>query len=229
MNTIVVDNIEIEVIKKNIKNMNLSVHQPYGRVRLSIPKRVNEENARLFIISKIEWIKKHRNRIKLQSIQTSKEYVSSEYHDLFGKAYILKVIESKSKEKVELEGKYINLYVRANSNVEKREKIMREWYRTNLKDIIPEYIDKWEEIIGVSVNEWGVKLMKTRWGSCNIKDKRIWINLDLVKKDLKFLEYIIVHEIVHLLERYHNDNFKSYMDKYLPNWREIQNELNILT
>ena len=226
MNTIIVEDIEVEVVKKNIKNMNLSVHQPDGRVRLSIPRRVSEENTRLFIISKLEWIKKHRERIASQSIETPKEFVSHERHYLFGKPYILNLIESKSKQRVEIQDNYINLYVRPRSTIEKREKIMSEWYRENLKNVIPKYIKKWEDLIGVTISEWRVKLMKTRWGTCNIRDKRIWINLELAKKDLKFLDYIVVHEIVHLLERNHNDKFKSYMDIYLPSWREIQDELN---
>lgn len=226
MNTIIVEDIEVEVVKKNIKNMNLSVHQPDGRVRLSVPRRVSEENTRLFIISKLGWIKKHRERIASQSIETPKEFVSHESHYLFGNAYTLNIIESKSKQRVEIQDNYINLYVRPRSTIEKREKIMSEWYRENLKNVIPKYIKKWEDLIGVTISEWRVKLMKTRWGTCNIRDKRIWINLELAKKDLKFLDYIVVHEIVHLLERNHNDKFKSYMDIYLPNWREIQDELN---
>ena len=226
MNTIIVEDIEVEVVKKNIKNMNLSVHQPDGRVRLSVPRRVSEENTRLFIISKLEWIKKHRERIASQSIETPKEFVSHESHYLFGNAYTLNIIESKSKQRVEIQDNYINLYVRPRSTIEKREKIMSEWYRENLKNVIPKYIKKWEDLIGVTISEWRVKLMKTRWGTCNIRDKRIWINLELAKKDLKFLDYIVVHEIVHLLERNHNDKFKSHMDIYLPNWREIQDELN---
>lgn len=226
MNTIIVEDIEVEVVKKNIKNMNLSVHQPDGRVRLSVPRRVSEENTRLFIISKLGWIKKHRERIASQSIETPKEFVSHESHYLFGNAYTLNIIESKSKQRVEIQDNYINLYVRPRSTIEKREKIMSEWYRENLKNVIPKYIKKWEDLIGVTISEWRVKLMKTRWGTCNIRDKRIWINLELAKKDLKFLDYIVVHEIVHLLERNHNDKFKSHMDIYLPNWREIQDELN---
>ena len=226
MNTIIVEDIEVEVVKKNIKNMNLSVHQPDGRVRLSVPRRVSEENTRLFIISKLGWIKKHRERIASKSIETPKEFVSHESHYLFGNAYTLNIIESKSKQRVEIQDNYINLYVRPRSTIEKREKIMSEWYRENLKNVIPKYIKKWEDLIGVTISEWRVKLMKTRWGTCNIRDKRIWINLELAKKDLKFLDYIVVHEIVHLLERNHNDKFKSHMDIYLPNWREIQDELN---
>lgn len=140
---------------------------------------------------------------------------------------MLNVIETNLKQRAEINNNtYIDLYVRKNSTKDKREKIMIEWYREHLKKVVPEYIEKWEEIIGISLNEWGIKLMKTRWGSCNIQAKRIWINLELAKKNPRCLEYIIVHEMVHLLERKHNDRFKAYMDKYLPKWREVQKELN---
>jgi predicted metal-dependent hydrolase len=120
----------------------------------------------------------------------------------------------------------MDLYVRPGQTIEKRERIVSQWYREELKRLIPEYIEKWEDTIGVTVNEWGVKLMKTKWGTCNEQDKRIWINLELAKKNPKCLEYIIVHEMVHLLERNHNDRFKAYMDEFLPNWKSIRDELN---
>ncbi len=152
--------------------------------------------------------------------------MSGESHYFLGNRYLLNVVEASIKPYVELNNKYISLYIRPNSTKEKREKIMNEWYREQLKDMIPVYIEKWEAIIGVNVEEWGVKIMKTRWGSCNIKAHRIWINLELGKKNPRCLEYIVVHEMVHLLERKHNDRFKSYMDKFLPNWKSIKAELN---
>ena len=120
----------------------------------------------------------------------------------------------------------MDLYVRPGHTKEKRERIVSQWYREELKSLIPEYIEKWEDTIGVTVNEWGIKLMKTKWGTCNEQDKRIWINLELAKKNPRCLEYIIVHEMVHLLERNHNDKFKAYMDEFLPNWKSIRDELN---
>ena len=120
----------------------------------------------------------------------------------------------------------MDLYVRPGHTKEKRERIVSQWYREELKRLIPEYIEKWEDTIGVTVNEWGIKLMKTKWGTCNEQDKRIWINLELAKKNPRCLEYIIVHEMVHLLERHHNDRFKAYMDEFLPNWKSIRDELN---
>lgn len=229
MDNLVIDDIDIEVIKKNIKNINLSVHPPDGRVRLSVPNRMNDDEIRRFAISKLGWIKKQRKKFKEQKRQFPKEFVSGESHHFMGNKYLLNVIETKSKQRVEINNKYINLYVRENSTKEKREKIMNEWYREYLKSTIPKYIEKWEKIMNVSVNKWGVKLMKTRWGSCNIRAKRIWLNLELAKKNPRCLEYVVVHEMVHLLERLHNNRFKAYMTKYLPNWKSIQNELNGLS
>lgn len=223
---VTIENIDIELIRKNIKNIHLSVHPPDGRVRLSVPKRMDDEAVRLFVISKLSWINKHKKKFSLQDGQAEIEFLSGESHYFLGSRYILNIIETTGKQRVQLrDDKYIDLYVRENSTKEKREKIMLEWYRQKLKMLIPGYIEKWENIIGVRVNDWGVKLMKTRWGTCNIRDKRIWINLELAKKNVTCLEYIVVHEMVHLLERYHNDVFKGYMSEFLPNWKSIKEEL----
>lgn len=227
MNNIVINDIEIEVIKKNIKNVHLSVHPPAGRVRLAAPENMDEEAIRLFAISKLSWIKKQRKEFDIQERQSIREFLSGESHYFMGTRYLLNVIESSEKQRVELRNKkYMDLYVRPGHTIEKRERIVSQWYREELKRLIPEYIEKWEDTIGVTVNEWGVKLMKTKWGTCNEQDKRIWINLELAKKNPRCLEYIIVHEMVHLLERYHNDRFKAYMDEFLPNWKSIRDELN---
>ncbi|HKM02002.1 MAG TPA: SprT family zinc-dependent metalloprotease, partial [Sedimentibacter sp.] len=192
---ITIENIDIELIRKNIKNIHLSVHPPDGRVRLSVPKRMDDEAVRLFVISKLSWINKHKKKYSLQERQAEIEFLSGESHYFLGSRYILNIIETTGKQRVQLrDDKYIDLYVRENSTKEKREKIMLEWYRQKLKMLVPGYIEKWENIIGVRVNDWGVKLMKTRWGTCNIRDKRIWINLELAKKNVTCLEYIVVHE-----------------------------------
>ena len=227
MNNIVINDIEIEVIKKNIKNVHLSVHPPAGRVRLAAPENMDEEAIRLFAISKLSWIKKQRKEFDTQERQSVREFLSGESHYFMGTRYLLNVIESSEKQRVELRNKkYMDLYVRPGHTKGKRERIVSQWYREELKRLIPEYIEKWEGTIGVTVNEWGVKLMKTKWGTCNERDKRIWINLELAKKNPRCLEYIIVHEMVHLLERHHNDRFKAYMDEFLPNWKSIRDELN---
>lgn len=230
MNNIIIGNIDIELIRKNIKNVHLSVHPPYGRVRLAVPEKMDEEAVRIFAISKLSWIKKQRKKFITQERQSEREFLSGESHYYLGTRYLLNIIETSGKQHVEIRNNnYMDLYVRPNSTIEKREKIMSEWYRHNLKKVIPEYIKKWEKIMDVSVNSWGVKLMKTKWGTCNTQAKRIWINLELAKKNPRCLEYIIVHEMVHLFERRHNDIFKNYMDKFLPNWKSIRDELNGLT
>lgn len=227
MNSLLIGDINIEVISKNIKNIHLSVHPPNGRVRLAAPKTMNDEALRLFAISKLSWIKKQRKKFKNQSRERPREFISGESHYLFGKRYLLNVLETRSKQRVEIvNNSYLNLYVRKNSTKEKRENIMNEWYRSELKLQIPKYIEKWEPIMNVSVNDWNVRKMRTKWGSCNIQDKKILINLELAKKNPRGLEYIVVHEMVHLLERNHNDKFKEYMDKFLPNWRAVRNEIN---
>ncbi len=229
MSKITIENIDIELIRKKIKNIHLTVYPPDGRVRLSVPVHMNDEAVRVFIVSKLSWINKKKKQFTTLEKQTEKKFTSSENHYFLGTEYLLNVIETTGKQHVELRyDKYIDLYVRPDSTVEKREKVLSEFYRQNLKDIIPSYIEKWESIMGVKVNEFGVKLMKSRWGTCNVRDKRIWINLELAKKNKRCLEYIIVHEMVHLLEKSHNQVFKNYMSKFLPDWKIRKDELNDL-
>ncbi len=227
LKNIAIADIDIELLKKKIKNIHLSVHPPDGRVRLAVPKDMDEEATRIFAISKLAWIRKQQAKFITQERQTPREFLSGESHYFLGDRYLLNVFENTGKQHVQIRNKKdIDLYVRKDSTKEKREKIMIEWYREELKKFIPDYIEKWEPIMGVKVEDWGVKLMKTKWGSCNIGAKRIWINLELAKKNPRCLEYIVVHEMVHLLERKHNDIFKAYMDKFLPNWRSIKAEIN---
>lgn len=226
MKSIQVNEIDIEIVKKKIKNIHLSVHPPNGRVRLAVPYIMDDESIRDFALSKLSWIEKQRSKFNIIE-EVPIEFISGEIHYFLGSEYLLNVFETTGRQHIEIkDNESINLYLRSNSTIENRQKIMTQWYRQELKNIIPKYIEKWEPIIGVKVNDWGVKRMKTRWGSCNIQAKRIWINLELAKKNLRCLEYIIVHEMVHLLERKHNNVFKAYMDKFLPNWKSIKDELN---
>ncbi|MBU5312932.1 M48 family metallopeptidase [Tissierella carlieri] len=228
MITLIINDIEIEITKKNIKNIHLSVHPPNGEVKISAPKRMTEDAIRLFAMSKMSWIKKQREKFKNQEKIPEYEYVSGESHYYFGEKYLLNVVhQSSNKPRVEIiNNKYIDLYVNEESSKEKRENIMKEWYRKELKSIIPSMINKWEKIMDLRVKEWGVKQMKTRWGTCNPKAKRIWLNLELAKKPPHCLEYIIVHEMAHLIEKGHGDKFKAIMDKYYPDWRNVRKELN---
>ena len=224
---ITVSDIQIDVFRKDIKNMHLSVHPPTGRVRVSAPIKMNDESIRLFIISKLSWIKKHQSGFKAQQRQTEREFVSGESHYFQGNRYLLNVIYSDSPVKIHIRNKKImDLYVPKDSNQEYREKVMTAWYRVQIKKEILPMVEKWEEIIGEKVFEYRVRKMKTMWGSCNSNARRIWLNLELIKKPKHCLEYIIVHEMVHLIERHHNGNFVSLMDGYMPNWRLYKDELN---
>lgn len=227
MGYISVSGIEVEVIKKNIKNIHLSVHPPNGRVRLATPDDTDDDAIRLFVISKLDWIRKQQRELQEQERISARQYLSGESHYYLGERYLLNVLYTKGRQTVEIVGKKeMNLFVRENSTIEQRERVMNEWYRKQLKSLIPSYIDKWEKKMDVQVEDWGVRRMRTKWGSCNIQDKRIWLNLELAKKPPHCLEYVVVHEMVHLLERNHNERFRAYMDKFLPNWRAIKAEMN---
>ncbi|GAA4230626.1 SprT family zinc-dependent metalloprotease [Postechiella marina] len=222
-------NVEIDVIRKDIKNMHLAVYPPHGRIRLAVPQKTDEEVLRLFAISKLGWIKKHVKNFKAQARETVRTYVSGESHYYQGKRYMLEVIEYEGVSSVEIKGiSKIQLKVKKNTTTADKAKLMKEWYRKQLKEQLPELIEKWEKVIDVKSNAWGVKQMKTKWGACNTDAKRIWLNLELAKKPLICLEYILVHELVHLHERHHNDRFIYLMDKFMPKWRLHRNELNSL-
>ena len=180
-----------------------------------------------FILSKLPWIKKHKIKFDQRQMQFKKhEYISGENHYFQGQSYLLNVIYNKKNIVILRDKQYVDLYVAEGSSYNKRNRVMNQWYRQQLHEQIIIYINKWQKIIGVVINGYGIKKMKTKWGSCNIKTRYIWLNLELVKKPLHCLEYVIVHELVHLLERKHNALFKSYMDKLIPNWRNHRKELN---
>lgn len=225
MHQIHLGNIVVDVVHKNIKNLHLSVHPPLGSVRISAPMRMNLDTIRIYAISKLSWIKKQQEKFANQERETPRDYVTKESHYYKGKRYLLKVIERDEVPRVILKHGTIEMYIRPDSDKLKRQSVMEEWYRGKLKDTIPALIEKWEETMNVSVSEFGVKKMKTRWGTCNSKAKRIWLNLELAKKPTHCLEYIIVHEMVHLLERGHNDRFKAHMSHFLPQWKKIKDEL----
>jgi predicted metal-dependent hydrolase len=229
MKKMVISDIDIDVVRKDIKNMHLAVYPPSGKVRLATPKDVSDDTIRLFTISKLGWIKKQQRKFIDQNREASRKLVSRESHYFFGKRYLLKVIEADKPAKVIIKNKkQIELHVRPNSTIEQRMTILNEWYRAELKKVIPELVGKWESKMNVSLNSWGIKQMKTKWGTCNIEAKRIWLNLELAKKPVHCLEYIIVHELVHLLERKHNDRFLELMKIYMPQWKTYRDELNRL-
>jgi predicted metal-dependent hydrolase len=229
MEQITISHINIDVVHKDIRNMHLAVYPPTGRVRIAAPLNMNKDTIRLFAISKLSWIKRNQRKFEGQERISPREYKQRESHYFQGKRYLLNVIEEDNRPKVVLRSKtFIDLYIRPNTSTSKRHEVMTAWYRKELKKQIPGFIRKWEKVLNVTVQSWQVKAMKTKWGSCNIEEKRIWINLELAKKPEHCLEYIIVHEMVHLLERHHNERFIHYMDTYLPHWRQLKAELNKL-
>jgi predicted metal-dependent hydrolase len=223
---IMLGDIAVDVVQKDIKNIHLSVYPPTGRVRISAPLRMDMDTIRIFAISKIGWIRKQQNKFRRQERETQRDYITRESHYYLGKRYLLEVIEENVPANVILKHDTIELHIRPNTPTEKRYAIMQEWYRLKLKEIVPDIIAKWEHKMQVKVAEFGIKRMKTKWGTCNIKDKRIWLNLELAKKPPQCLEYIIVHEMTHLLERRHNERFTAYLDKLIPQWRSYKEELN---
>ncbi len=218
--------VEIEVVHKKIKNMHLSVLPPTGRVRVSAPIETKDETIELFVITKIGWIKTQIKKFENQSRQTGRDYITGESHYLWGQRYRLEIMYSNIGNKIEVKSNKIMLTIREASTSKQRENVMTEWYRGEIKAKLPDMVTKWEKTMGVQASSVGVRNMLTRWGTCNTKDKRIWINLQLAKKPVECLEYVVVHELVHLLEKNHTPQFLNHMDKYLPDWRVTKEELN---
>ncbi|MGI6588960.1 MAG: M48 family metallopeptidase [Peptococcia bacterium] len=228
MRQLQIGDITIDVEQKEIKNIHLSVYPPTGRVRISAPLRLDLDTIRVYALSKLKWIKKQQAKFKGQERETLREFLNRESHYYKGKRYLLKIVELEAPPKVELKHSTIILYVRPGASKEKKQAVLEEWYRSQLKMVLPALIEKWEKKLKVEVKEFGIRKMKTKWGSCNCQAKRIWLNLELAKKPPEHLEYVVVHEMVHLLERKHNDTFITYMNKYLPKWRFYKDELNRL-
>ncbi|GAB6097958.1 SprT family zinc-dependent metalloprotease [Desulfatiferula olefinivorans] len=224
--TITVSQIPVEVVRKKIKNIHLGVYPPEGRVRISVPCHITDDNVRLAIVSKLAWIKKRQKEFQNQPRQTQRDYVAGESHYFKGKRYILDVVEKQGKHSLTLKNSVkMILSVNPGTTLSNKETVVQEWYRKKLKEDISLLLNKWRPIVGKEPQFWGVKKMRTKWGSCNTSSGRIWINLELAKKSPECLEYILVHELVHLHERHHNDKFRRLMDKFLPQWRKSRDIL----
>lgn len=219
--------IPVEVVRKEIKNLHLAVYPPNGRVRIAVPSRVNDEAVRLAVVSKLGWIRRRQRELKRQVRQSKREMVTGESHFVQGRRYRLNVIEHDGAAAVAIRGnKTLELRAREGADSLKRSEVLQRWYRQLLREQIPDLLTKWEPVVGVEIAAWGIKKMKTKWGSCNADARRIWLNLELAKKPYECLEYVLVHEMIHLLERYHNDRFRELMDKFMPQWRLRREELN---
>ena len=228
MNKIIkLEDIEAEIVHKRIRNIHLRVLPPDGKVRISAPFTTKKDFIYKFAYSKLKWIKKQIIRIRNNKLESLK-YVNQEIHYFRGQQYQLKVIEKDESPVVQIINNEIFLQVPDGADLETRRLVLQDWYHSQLEIIIPPLIDKWESILNVSVRHFSIRNMKTRWGSCTPKTRCIRFNLELVKRAPECLEYIVVHELVHLLEASHNSKFKSLMDRFYPKWRFYRKELRSL-
>ena len=215
-----VSDLQVEVLSKDIKNLHISIMPPDGRIRVSAPLNMSEESVRLAIVSKLSRIRREQKSFAAYIRESKKEMVSGESHFVDGNRYILELIEVNEVPSISIKKKKtIVLCARPNSTRNKREQIMQEWLRNRMRNNLAELIPKWESIVGVKASYYGIKRMRTKWGSCNSEQKRIWLNLELAKKTPQSLEYVLVHEIIHVLEPKHSDRFFELLDEYMPTWR----------
>ncbi len=220
--------IPVDVVKKDIKNVHLSVYPPSGKVRISAPRLMNDESIRCFALSRLGWIRKQQQKFSEQDRETPREYLERESHYVWGERRLLRIVEKDATPSVQLQHKSLWMQVRPGAGTEKKQQLIDDWYRQQLKAVLPDIIATWEKKIGVKVSEFGIKKMKTRWGTCNPEAARIWINNELAKKPKECLEYIVVHEMVHLLEPTHNQRFIDLMNAFLPQWKHYRDLLNRL-
>ena len=219
--------IPVEVRRKNIKNLHVGVYPPEGKVRVSAPLHLDDEAIRLAILSRISWIRRHQQNFLRQARQSAREMVTGESHYYQGQRYRLNVVEKPGRHQVRLiNNTTLGIQVKPGTDTAGRWRLLERWYREQMRDQLPDLVGKWEPVVGVEVAECRIKRMKTRWGSCNIGARRVWLNLELIKKPTACLEYILVHEMTHLRERYHNEHFRRLMEQFLPDWQLRRDELN---
>lgn len=224
---ITVRGISVEIVRKDIKHLHLGVYPPSGRVRVASPSRLDDDAVRLVVISRLGWIRRQQAEFAQQDRQSQREFVTGESHYFWGRRYRIDMIEHNGPPAVRLPNNTtMELRVRPGSDREMREAVLHRWYRHQLRAELPALVAKWQPRVGVIVNDVRIKKMKTRWGSCNAGAGRIWLNLELVKKPPSCLAYILVHEMVHFLERHHNERFRALMDALMPQWRLYKDELN---
>jgi len=221
-----VGGISVDVVFKNIKNVHLSVHPPSGRVRIAAPTRMKIDTIRVYAISKLDWIKRHQQKLRTQERETPREYLDRESHHVWGRRFLLKVSEADRSPSVELSHNQMILTTRPESTLAKKEVVVAAWYREQLRIALMPLIAKWEPLLGVRINRCFIQRMKTKWGSCNSSRRNIRLNSELAKKPRECLEYILVHEMMHILAPKHNNAFTGLMDKFMPQWRHYRDELN---
>lgn len=218
--------IDVDVVYKDIKNLHIGVYPPIGRVRVAAPQGLDDDAVRLALVQRLPWIKRQREQLRAATRQSLREMVTGESHYVWGTRYRLKVMERPGRAHFEINGDRLVLYVQAGTDAEKRRELLARWHRDQLRQAIPDVIAKWEPILGVTVPRWTVRRMKTKWGSCNPATGHIWFNLELATKHPSSLEYIVVHEMAHLLERGHGERFTKMMDGFMPDWRARRDQLN---
>src|SRR6266446_6022933 len=224
---VVVSGIPIQVIRKPIKNLHLGVYPPSGRVRVAAPLRINDNAVRLAVIQRLRWIKRQQARFESQLRESQREIVTGESHYVFGTRYRLRVIQTEVARGARLRNRSrLELFVPRGADVAQRQRILQRWYRDRLKEAVPPLLSKWQSIFGLRVSDCRIRRMKTKWGTCNIKAQRIWINLELAKKPVQCLEYVIAHELTHFLQQRHNDRFVAILDRHAPRWRDHRSKLN---
>lgn len=226
--TIVVGDLRIAVTRKDIKNVHLSVHPPAGRVTLAVPQSTRLEVARAYAITKLGWIREQQRRLCSQARETPRQFTERESHYLWGRRHLLTVVQRNAKPTVTVDHRRITLSIRPNSPRAKRAEVMHAWHKAQLHVAIPRLIAKWEPRLGVKVNGYFLQRMKTKWGSCAHRARHIRLNTELVKKPKDLLEYVVVHELVHLIEPTHSERFVALLSKHYPSWREARAELNEL-
>jgi predicted metal-dependent hydrolase len=218
--------INVDVIYKDIKNLHIGVYPPIGRVRVAAPERLDEEQVRLAVIQRLPWIKRQRQQLEEAARQSPREMVTGESHYVWGIRHRLKIVERPGPAHAEFDGDRLLMYVPENTGTDGRIKLLQDWQRRQLRLAVPPLIARWEPVIGREVPRWSIRRMKTKWGSCNRETCHIWFNLELAKKHPMSLEYIVVHEMTHLLERSHGERFTKLMDSFLPDWRARRDQLN---
>lgn len=224
---VTVAGIAVEVDRKDIKNLHLGVYPPDGRVRIAVPLRVKDEAVRLAVIDKLGWIKRQKARFLSQPRQSRREMITGESHYFLGRRYRLRVHDHDGPAVVAMRGvASLDLFVRPGVDADQRELVLLAWYRAQLRRLVPPLLAKWQPELGVPLPEFRIKRMKTKWGSCSRSAGRIWLNLELAKKPIRCLEYIVVHEMLHLRRRRHDEEFLDLLDRHLPAWRQARQELN---
>jgi len=218
--------IDVDVVFKDIKNLHIGVYPPLGRVRVAAPSRLDDEDVRLAVIQRLPWIKRQRDRLRSAARQTQRQMVTGESHFVWGVRYRLRVIERPGRAHLEVDGERLLLYVPAGTDAEARRELLARWRRQQLRERIPSLVSKWEPVLGRPVARWSIRRMKTKWGSCNRESGHICFNLELAGKHPDLLEYVLVHEMTHLIERGHGERFVALMDTHLPNWRALRDHLN---